>query len=246
MRPVRFLAAAVTLPALAAYASGGPGAAAARDVPPGAHARIVAADFVARVDNPWFPLRPGSVLRYRGFKDGMPATEIFRVTRRTKRILGVATTVIDDRLYLAGRLRERTLDWYAQDRRGAVWYFGEDTATRDARGKVVSRDGSFTAGIAGAHAGIYMPASPRVGQTFQQEYFTGHAEDQFTVADLTASVTVPGASSRAALRTTERTRLEPGVVDAKYYVRGIGTVKEQQLAGPGPREVLELVSFKRG
>lgn len=248
MRPLRstFPPAALLAVTLAACGSGAALAASARDVPPGPDARIDPADFVARVDNPWFPLRPGTVLRYRGSKDGRAAVEVFRVTRRTKTILGVVTTVVDDRMYLDGRLHERTLDWYAQDRAGTVWYFGEDTAALDRSGMVTSREGSFTAGVDGASLGIYMPARPKVGQTFQQEYYTGHAEDQFTVADLAAPVSVPGARSRRSLRTTERTRLEPGVVDAKYYVRGIGTVREVQLAGPGPRERLELVSVRRG
>jgi hypothetical protein len=87
-----------------------------------------------------------------------------------------------------------------------------------------------------------MPARPRVGETARQEFYKGHAEDHFTVVDLAAPVKVPFTSSRRALRTTERTPLEPGVLDTKYYVRDIGTVEERQLTGPGPREHLELVS----
>jgi hypothetical protein len=77
-----------------------------------------ASDFVRTIDNPWFPLRPGTVLTSRGEDEGTPATDVFRVTHRTKRILGIRATVIDDRVYEHGRVSERTTDWYAQDLRG--------------------------------------------------------------------------------------------------------------------------------
>src|SRR5207302_3106277 len=86
------------------------------------------AGFVARVDNAWFPLEPGTTYVYHGVKDGKPSRAVFTVTDKTKLIHGVRCTEIDDRLYLKGRLGERTKDWYAQDARGNVWYFGEATA----------------------------------------------------------------------------------------------------------------------
>jgi hypothetical protein len=197
--------------------------------------------FVSRVDNPWFPLRPGTVLVYRGVKDGRRARDVFTVTPATKVIEGIRATVIDDRLYLRGRLAERTTDWYAQDKAGNVWYLGERTATLDASGKVTSTDGTWQAGVDGARAGIYMPAHPRVGQTGQQEYYKGHAEDQFKVVSLSASVSTPAASSRRALRTHETSPLEPGVLDEKVYVRGVGTVREQAVKGDDERLVLVSV-----
>jgi hypothetical protein len=204
-------------------------------------ARIHPADFVARVDNPWYPLTPGTTYRYRGTKDGKPAIDVVTVTHRTKTIQGVPTVAVSDKLYLSGKLEEATTDWYTQDRQGNVWYFGEDTAELDARGKVVSREGSWQAGVTGAQPGIFMPAHPKVGQTFRQEYYKGHAEDHFTIVSLSASVRVPYGSSRNAMRTIERTPLEPKVLDSKYYVRGIGTVQELQLRGPG-HERSDLVS----
>jgi hypothetical protein len=153
-------------------------------------------------------------------------------------ILGIRATVVDDRLYLGGRLAERTTDWYAQDKRGNVWYLGESTATLDARGKVISTDGSWQAGVAGARAGIYMPGHPVPGQAGRQEYYKGHAEDQFKILSLSARVTTPAVSSAHALLTQETTRLEPGSVDHKLYVRGIGTVVEQSVKGGNERFVL--------
>jgi hypothetical protein len=198
--------------------------------------------FVRAVSNPWFPLRPGTVYVYRGVKDGKSARDVLTVTPFTRTIAGIRATVVRDRLYLNGRLEERTTDWYAQDKSGAVWYLGEDTAELDARGKVKSTEGSWLTGVRGARAGIYMPAHPAVGGTGRQEYFKGHAEDQFKILSLAASVSTPAASSRRALLTQETTRLEPAVVDHKSYVRGIGTVREEAVRGPLERLVLVSVT----
>jgi hypothetical protein len=198
--------------------------------------------FVTRVENPWFPLRPGSVWVYRGIRDGAPSRDVVTVTHATRVIAGVRCVAVGDRLYLRGRLRERTTDWYAEDRDGNVWYFGEATEELDRAGKVVSREGSWQAGVAGALPGILMPAHPRVGQTGRQEYLKGHAEDHFGVVSLAAAVRVPFGAFRGALLTKEWTPLEPGVLDHKLYVRGIGTVRELTVRGGDERN--DLVSFR--
>jgi hypothetical protein len=200
-------------------------------------------DFAARVDNPWFPLRPGTQSVYRGRKDREPSRDVVTVTGRTVRIQGVRCTVVDDRLFVRGRLAERTSDWYAQDRRGNVWYFGEATAELDRTGRVVTREGSWRAGVDGARAGILMSAHPRVGQSFRQELYAGHAEDHSRVVDLSARVAVPYVTSTRALVTEEWTPLEPGVRDRKAYVRGVGLVREQTVAGGD--ELAELVAVRR-
>jgi hypothetical protein len=202
-----------------------------------------ASDFSARVDNPWFPLTPGTTLVYTGVKDGKAARDVVLVTRRTKLIDGVPCAVVDDRLYLDGRLAERTTDWYTQDKQGNVWYFGETTAELDRAGRVTSREGSWQAGRNGAEPGIFMPARPRVGQSFRQEYYKGHAEDHFRVLDLHATVSVPYARSTNALLTKEWTPLEPGVIDHKLYIRGVDNVEEQTIKGGD--EHLRLVSVRR-
>src|SRR5690349_3609621 len=198
-------------------------------------------NFVARVDNPWFPLTPGTTSVYRGVKDGKAARDVFTVLHSTKMIQGVRCTSVSDRLYLAGRLEERTTDWYAQDRRGNVWYFGEATAELDRSGHVTSTEGSWLAGRNGARAGIYMPARPHVGQTGRQEYYKGHAEDHFAVVSVRARVSVPYVTSTRAVLTKEWTPLEPGTLDHKYYVRGIGTFKEVTVKGPLERDILVSV-----
>ncbi len=197
--------------------------------------------FSARVDNPWLPLLPGTRYVYSGVKDGKRARDVVVVTHATRAINGVRCVAVDDRLTLNGRLEERTTDWYSQDARGNVWYFGERTAELDAHGRVTSTEGSWTAGVAGAQAGIFMPAHPRVGQSGRQEYYKGHAEDHFKVIGLFNTVSPRGAAK--ALLTEETTPLEPGTVDHKLYVRGIGTVLEQTERGGDERN--ELVSVTR-
>ena len=200
--------------------------------------------YSANVTNEWFPLAPGSVYRYRGVKDGEPSREVMTVTHRTRTIDGAETIVVKDLLYLRGRLEERTRDYYTQDDDGNVWYFGEDTAELDAKGRVTTREGTWHAGVDGAKPGIFMYAHPRVGQSARQEYLKGQAEDHFAVLRRGIAVTVPFKAFRGALLTKEWTPVEPGVLDHKYYARGIGTVLEQTVKGGNERN--ELVSFVRG
>jgi hypothetical protein len=242
------VAAATASPSAAASASSAPvaspGGSAGASAAPSIAATIDPTNFVAVVDNPWYPLIPGYTWRYRGIKDGEPSIDVYTVTNKTKVIEGVTCVVVDDRLYLSGRLEEKTSDYYAQDRQGNVWYFGEDTAELDEHGNVTSREGTWRSGRDGAMAGIFMEATPVVGHAFRQEYYAGHAEDHFQVLDLDATITVPAGMYTGALLTREWTPLEPGVVDHKYYVKGIGEVREA--AVKGPKETLSLLSFKRG
>ena len=202
------------------------------------------AGFSANVTNAWFPLRPGSVYHYRGIKDGEPSREVMTVTHRTRTIDGARCVVVSDLLYLRGRLEERTRDYYTQDAGGNVWYFGEDTAELDANGRVKTREGTWQAGVDDAKPGIFMYAHPRVGQSARQEFLKGQAEDHFEVLRRGVTATVPFKRFDGAMLTKEWTPLEPGVIDHKYYVRGIGTVLEQTVKGGDERN--QLVSFTRG
>jgi hypothetical protein len=204
-----------------------------------------ASEFSPRVDNPWYPLKPGTSYTYRGVKDGQPARDVMTVTHRTRRIGGVNCVVIEDRLYLSGHLGERTTEWYSQDRQGNVWYFGEDTAELDATGHITSTAGTWRAGIQGARPGVFMFAHPLVGHSAQQEYFKGQAADHFQVLSLHAVAKVPYISSAQAMLTKEWTPLEPGTIDHKLYVRGIGTVLEQTIKGGDERNALISVTHQR-
>ena len=211
---------------------------------PGWPKHLEPSDFVRHVTNPLFPLKPGSRWHYLGIEGHTHMTDNMRVTHRTKRILGVRATVVRDVVFKHHQPREVTDDFYAQDRHGNVWYFGENTKELDRRGNVTSREGSFRAGRRGARPGVLFPGHPRVGQSARQEFFKGHAEDKFKILDLSARVATPYVKSSHAVKTREWSPLEPGVVDHKYYVRGVGDVKE--LAVKGSTERLHLVSFHRG
>ena len=122
--------------------------------------------------------RPVRLSRDRG---RAPTRDVMIATYRTRVVDGVTCRVVFDRVWSNGRLTERTHDWYAQTRRGTVWYFGERTATLDRHGHVMSREGSFASGVDGAEAGVFMTAHPQPGPSYHQEYYPGHAEDVFTV-----------------------------------------------------------------
>jgi hypothetical protein len=212
--------------------------------PPPPAADIDPSNFVRRVDNPYFPLNPGTTYRHRGTKEGKQAVDVFAVTHRTKRILGVVNTVVDDKLYVNGRLEEIAHDWYSQDRQGNVWYFGETIKEFDPQGNSIKAKGAWHAGVDGARPGIVMPASPAVGDSFRPEYYKGGAEDVYRIVDLSANVTVPYRSFRNVLVMSEQSRLEPGVLGLKYQAPGFGQIKES--VAKGPHETLGLVSIKRG
>lgn len=197
--------------------------------------------FTTTIDNPYFPLTPGTVMRFRESGDDGPGRVVTRVTYRTKVVQGVTCVVVRDKAYSGGELVEDTRDWYAQDRQGNVWYFGENTKEYE-NGQVVSTAGSWKAGRDGARAGIVMKAHPRVGQTYYQEYYPGVAEDEATVLSLDESVTVPYGSFDNVLKTKDFTALEPDKVERKFYARGVGPVLEKLVKGG--RERLVLVSVE--
>jgi hypothetical protein len=198
------------------------------------------ANFVANVDNPLFPLVPGTVFVYEGAPDEHGTRERVEVTVTAERktILGVACTVVHDQVSLDGVVSEDTFDYYAQDATGAVWYFGEDTREL-AGGKVTSTEGSWEAGVAGAKAGILIPAVPAVGAPYRQEYLACEAEDMAEVLAVAADASVPVGAFTGCLQTHDFTPLEPEANEEKYYCPNVGLVLTVDKTG-GTRE--ELVS----
>jgi hypothetical protein len=199
----------------------------------------------AHVTNRYFPLTPGTVMYYKGRKEGKAETDRFEVTHDTKTILGVNTVVIHDQVFTSGKLSENTLDWYAQDVHGNVWYFGEQTETLTRNGEQEGTEGSWIAGEPAepgapiAKPGIFMPgkAEPHVG--FKQELAPPVSEDQFETLSLKTAVSTPYITTNRALRIKETTPLEKGVIDNKIYALGVGDVVEVTVKGPEDR--LELV-----
>ena len=201
----------------------------------------------AQIDNPFFPLIPGTVFTYEGeTPDGIERIET-TVTFDTRKILGVETTVIRDRAWLDDLLVEDTFDWYAQDTDGNIWYFGEDTIAYeyDEFGTVIekSKEGSWKAGRRGAQPGWIMEANPQIGDSYYQEYAVGIAEDEAEVLSLTESVTGPLGNFQNVLKTLDSTKLEPDLLEHKLYASEIGLIRvEEELDDMGnPAFILDLV-----
>lgn len=187
--------------------------------------------FVAVVDNPYMPLIPGTTFVYDGQTEkGIEHNEVF-VSPETKVILGVTCIVVKDTVMIDGTLEEQTLDWYAQDKGGNVWYFGEDSKEFQ-NGEIVSTKGSWEAGVDGAMPGIVMKAKPAVGEIYRQEYYQGEAGDWAEVLSLSEAISVPTGSYSNVLMTNEWSGLDtPPVYEHKYYATGIGFVMTKYVEG---------------
>jgi hypothetical protein len=205
------------------------------------------ADFTTKIDNPYWPMTPGSRWVYRETDTtGARQKVVITVTSKTKKIAnGITARVIRDVVTEKGAKVEVTDDWYAQDKDANVWYLGEQT-TEYNNGKVASRHGSFEAGVDGAQAGIAMPANPEPGLSYRQEYYKGQAEDESAVLTVGQErVQVPyGFVNKDVLMTRDLVPLEPRVQELKFYARGVGPLLSVHTDGKGGRA--ELVSFKRG
>jgi hypothetical protein len=223
------------------------GTAAARTTPPGELApihgtyapKIDAANFGTTIDNRYLPYKPGTRFHFEGVRGTTRQTDDEVVLRRTKRILGVTCTVVRDTVSEHGRAVERTDDWYAQDKQGNVWYMGE-AAFELKNGRFVKASDSWESGVNGAHPGIIMPADPRPGDAYRQEYYPpGKALDEARVLRLTGTLTVRYGTFKHLLVTSEFSPLEPQT-EQKYYARGVGEIAERVVKGH--HEQFELVS----
>jgi hypothetical protein len=184
-------------------------------------------DFVSQVDNPYFPLTPGSSMFYRGVtRDGIETLRI-DVTGQTKVILGVTTMVVIETAALNDQIIEIAENWFAQDREGNVWYFGEFTRDFE-NGVEVGTAGSWEAGVSGARPGYAMKAHPASGDTYGQEFAPGVAEDMASVISNTRTITVMGRSHSNVLLTKEWTPLESNSLEHKSYAPGVGLILEEK------------------
>ncbi len=217
---------------------------AARPAEPAYTVDIHPTDFVERIDNPYFPLTPGSRYAYEGMTDeGLERVEI-EVLAETRVVMGVTATVVRDTAYLDGEMVEDTLDWYAQDKDGNVWYLGEDTHEYE-DGVAVNAAGAWEAGVDGALPGIVMYADPaaHIGETYRQEYYPGQAEDMAQVVSVGESASTTSGDYANCLKTKEWTPLEPGLSEFKYYAPGIGLVLEVVAeGGEGQMELVEVMT----
>ena len=249
MKIVKFAAVlAVAMAAIAGSQGASAGRTAACALPQGSEkVSLDPATFTTRIDNPWWPMRPGSRWLYRETDpDGTRQRVVVTVSRETRRIAnGVTARVVHDVVTEDSQPVEVTEDWYAQDACGNLWYLGEDTKEYE-NGKVVSTQGSWEAGVDGAQPGVVMPTRPRPGMRYRQEYYAGHAEDRASILSRVEQVEVPfGFFPRGGVvMTRDLNPLEPKVLEYKFYARGIGPVLSVGVSGGSDRE--ELVRYTRG
>jgi len=192
------------------------------------------AKFTSTIDNPYFTLKPGTVYHYTATVEGKTETNDVAVTHQTSTIMGVKSVVVRDLVRSEGKLSEDTVDWYAQDVSGNVWYMGESTKKLD-NGKWVT-EGSWKGGVDGAEPGIVMEAHPRVGDHYRQEYYKGHAEDEARVIATGKTITVGGRTYKDVITTSETSALEPDVVEQKNYTPGIGFFYLKTTKGPAEEQ----------
>jgi len=181
------------------------------------------ANFTTTIDNPYFPLKPGTTYVYEGPTSQGFIRNTVEVTTNTKLIDGVTCVEVHDQVFTDGMLSEDTLDWFAQDKDGNIWYFGEDSDEL-VNGRVSSLGGSWLGGVNGASPGIVMEAHPKVGDFYRQEFLLNEAEDSAGVLDLNQTATVPAGTYHHCLETAEITGLEPGALEHKFYAPGVGNV----------------------
>ena len=181
------------------------------------------ANFVMEIDNPYFPLVPGTTFIYESQNSPSKTKDVFAVTHNTRVIDGVTCVEVHDSVFTDGVLAEDTLDWFAQDKEGNVWYFGENTHELE-DGLITTIDGSFMGGVDNDKPGIIMKAHPAVGDFYRQEFSLGNAEDEAESLSLDAVVTVPYGAFNHCLQSEETTPLEPDALEDKYYAPGVGNV----------------------
>jgi hypothetical protein len=237
------LSSAAAVAVLALAACGGSKSDASSTLPKGSEPyKLDPAKFTTEIDNPYWPMRPGSHWVYREVENGETQRVDVTVTHKTRQIAGIDARVVHDLVTKNGEKLEDTFDWYAQDSDGNLWYLGEDTKEYE-NGKVKTTEGSWEAGVDGAFAGVVVPATPTQGLTYREEYYKGHAEDGAEVLSVHSQVQVPFGHYRDAMLTRNFSSIEPTVEEMKLYARGVGPVMELLVSGGSGRT--ELLNFTR-
>ncbi len=222
----------------------GKGSGSPRDLPQGAEpVDLDPKNFTTKIDNPYWPMEPGARWTYSETdQEGARLKVVVTVSDQTKKIAnGVTARIVRDTVTEDGEIVEDTLDWYAQDMEGNIWYLGENTAEFE-NGKLVTREGSFEAGVDGAKPGIIMPADPKDGMQYRQEYYKGKAEDNGEVLSTDEIVQAPFGRFDNALLTKDTITIEPNMLEYKLYAKGVGPVLVLGVSGgPGSREELTKI-----
>jgi hypothetical protein len=215
----------------------------------GAHGERGRFSHPTSVDNPWYPLEPGTRWTFEGRAASggqvLPHQLVFTVTGLTKVIHGVRTRVLWDRDYNAGELTENELTFHAQDDAGNVWNFGEYPELYE-NGKLVGAPDTWIDELAGAKKGIAMLANPRVGTPSYSQGFAptiGFA-DRGQVEKTGQRVCVPAGCFNNVLVTREWSLSDPGAFQFKYAAPHVGNVQVTFSGNDPDKEVLVLVKVE--
>ena len=196
------------------------------------------------VTNPFFPLASLRSTVLEGEEEDPDTGETIQtrveltVRPETTTVAGVEVTVAEVKEYEDGELVEATLDYYAQDPEGTVYYLGERVDVYE-DGTLIGHEGSWLAGEGANQPGVYMPAHPEAGQVFEQERAPGTAEDRSTVLAVEQSIVTPAGALSGCLQVEDFAPIEGGSGE-KYYCPGVGIAGETFEGGS-----LELVAFER-
>ncbi|MDH4057686.1 MAG: hypothetical protein OEU76_02925 [Cyclobacteriaceae bacterium] len=206
-------------------------------------AHISPENFVNKVTNKFFPLSVGSTYTYVGESAGGIERIEIEILSDTRVVMGITCTIVRDKVYKNDVLIEDTFDWYAQDKDGNVWYFGEDVDNY-IDGVVDNHYGSWEAGVGGAEPGIIMLANPVLNLKYRQEHHVGQAEDQGEVVEKNVALTVIAGSFTGCLKIKETNPLDPDFLEYKYFAPGIGNIKVEKIDTPVETEELESYDIK--
>ena len=166
------------------------------------------------------------MLEYEGVDGKKKLKLVITVLDETKKVGDINTRIVEEKEWEGDELIEISRNYFAISKRtNAVYYFGEDVDMYKG-GKVVSHDGSWLAGKDGAKHGMIMGGTQLLGARYMQEVAPEVAMDRAEVVSLDRKVTTPAGKFKNVLKIQESTPLEPGHIEFKYYVKGIGLIKD--------------------
>ncbi|KAA3599393.1 MAG: hypothetical protein DWQ06_10805 [Calditrichaeota bacterium] len=204
---------------------------------------IKSENFISEINNPYLNLTVGKKWIYEGTDEDENERIEIEVTNQEKFVMGIKMTVVRDRVWVDGELEEDTFDWFAQDKDGNVWYFGEWVDNYE-NGKIINHSGSWEAGVKGAKPGIIMKANPKVGDSYRQEFLSGEAEDMGEVLSLNQQIKTRVGNYTDCLQVKDWSPLEPKVSEYKFYSKEVGNlVLERKVTGEeGYIELVQVVN----
>lgn len=200
-------------------------------------------DFTGDATNPWFPLVPGTRWTYRQDTTTDARTVVAEVLPARRDIAGVPTTPVRWQVRRQGSRHTVLVRWYAVDRVGNVWWFGQRVA---AHGPLLDRlaTRSFEVGRDGAEAGLVISAAPRAGDGYLNAQQPRVVERRSTVFSLTGTVATSTETFHDTVITRDLSALDPLHSVQTYFARGIGMVAQRETTSTSTS--LALVRVRRG